>query len=535
MALILCEGFDHYTAVADMSTAGWSLSDVGTYADTEGYLPTFVPGRFSGTAIVMGQYSSINALSLGANIGEIFTGMALKLYSYNTYYTRQISVRNGSNIIGRVVFDPISLTINLQLYNAANINYTTVAASVPGAFAMNAWLYFEIRLKLGSGDGAFVVRVNNEVVASAFNVSTSASSQTQINVLAFSGISSAVDDLYVCDSTTGPGAHPMNALLGEKRIFTMWPKADSVSQFTSSGAYTVDPNPQTTTYSNFITAVANRVYLGRWQTDKYVLGPRYVSMGNGFIAAKRDCTINSFGIWCNNNLADIKCRPVIYAEDPNNPNQPGALLALGDEHGAFSAGLITLTFTAGVTLQKGKKYFIGFIADTNFDIRYDSLSISGTGAAWSYTPSTYPSVPAAYPYGSATNLSSTLYFVLYNLSFTPTANHGAVQETYGDSGSTYNMTGGVGLKDLFTTDGNLATESSVYAVQVTGLYAKDDANPRTVANLIKSGATEAVGPTYNLGATYTYKSTIWPINPDTGNPWSVAEANAVQIGYKTMS
>lgn len=535
MALILCEGFDHYNAVADMSTAGWTLSDVGTFSDTDGVLPMFIPGRFSGTAIVMGQYNNVNTLSLGANIGEIFTGMALKLYSYNTMYARQISVRNGSNIIGRVVFDPISQTIVLQLYSAANYAYTTVASSVPGAFVMNAWLYFEIRLKMGSGDGAFVARVNNEVVASAFNINTSPSNQYQINVLAYSGLSAAVDDLYVCDNSTGAGAHPMNALLGEKRIFTMWPKSDVVSQFTSSGPYLVDPNPQITTYTSFMTAVANRVYLGRWQTDKYVLGPRYVSMGNGFIAAKRDCTINSFAIWCNNNLADIKCRPVIYSEDPNNPNQPGALLSLGDEHGAFSAGLITLAFPPGVTLQKGKKYFIGFVADTNFDIRYDALAISGSGSAWSYTASTYPNVPTPFPYGSATNLSSTAYFVLYNLTFTPVPNHGAVQETYGDSGTTYNMTGGMGLKDLFSTDGNLATESSVYAVQVTGLYAKDDANPRTVANLLKSGATEAVGATYNLGATYTYKSSIWPVNPDTGNAWSVAEANAVQIGYKTMS
>jgi len=536
MALILCEGFDHYTGTSDMSTAGWSLLDVSCFTDTEGSLPMFIQGRFNGTALVLGQYNSLNTLSLGTNLSEVFVGMALKIYSINsTLYTRQISLRNGSNIIARVVFDPASLAITLQLYNAATSSYTTVAASVPSAFTLNTWMYFEIRLKLGSNDGALVARVNNEVVASVFNLSTSLTAQTQMNVLVFSGLAAAVDDLYVCDASIGPGAYPMNTLLGEKRVFTMWPKADVVSQFTSSGAYAVDPNPQTSTSSYYMTAVANRVYLGRWQTDKYVMNNRYVSMGNGFIAAKRDCTINSFGVMCNNNLADIKCRPVIYGEDPNVPNQPGALLALGNEYGAFTAGLITLTFPAGVTLQKGKKYFIGFIANTSFDIRYDTLAISGGVPAWCYSASTYPSVPATFPYTGATSLSSVSYFVLYNLTFTPTPNHGAVQETSGDGATTYNMAGGVGLKDLFTTDGNLATDSSVYAVQVTGMYAKDDANPRTVANLIKSGNTEAVGTTYNLGATFTYKSTVWAVNPDTGSPWTVAEANAAQIGYKTMS
>ncbi len=536
MALILCEGFDHYTGTSDMSTAGWSLADVGSFTETEGSLPMFIPGRFSGTALVLGQYSNLNSLSLGTNLSEIFLGFALKVYSINnTLYTRQISLRNGSTLIGRVTFDPASLTIALQLYNATVGSYTTVAASVPGAFTLNTWMYLEIRLKLSSTDGAFVVRVNNEVVASVFNLSTSLTTQTQMNVLVFSAMAAAVDDLYVCDASTGPGAYPMNTLLGEKRVFTMWPKADAVAQFTSSGAYSVDPNPQAVTTSYYMTAVANRVYLGRWQTDKFVMNNRYVSMGNGFILAKRDCTINSFGIMCNNNLADIKCRPVIYGEDPNVPNQPGALVALGNEYGAFTAGLITLTFPIGVSLLKGKRYFIGFIANTSFDIRYDNLAMSGSASPWCYSASTYPSVPAVFPYTGATSLSSVSYFVLYNLTFTPTPNHGAVQETSGDGATTYNMTGGVGLKDLFTTDGNLATDSSVYAVQVTGMYAKDDANPRTVANLIKSGSTEAVGATYNLGSTFSYKSTVWATNPDTGSPWTVAEANAAQIGYKTMS
>jgi hypothetical protein len=536
MALILCEGFDHYNGTSDISTAGWVMLDVGCYTETEGSLPMFIPGRFSGTALVVGQYSSLNSLSLGTNLSEIFLGLALKLYSINgNYYTRQISLRNGSTVIGRVVFDPTSFAITLQLYNATTSNYITVAATVPGAFTLNTWMYLEIRLKLSSTDGAFVVRVNNEVVASVFNLSTSLTGQTQMNVLALSGLAAAVDDLYVCDASIGPGAYPMNALLGEKRVFTMWPKDDVVSQFTSSGPYSVDPNPQSSTSSYYMTAVANRVYLGRWQTDKYMWSNRFGSMGNGFILAKRDCTINSFGIMCNNNLADIKCRPVIYTEDANVPNQPGALLAVGNEYGAFSAGLITLTFPAGVNLLKGKKYFIGFISNTSFDIRYDLLSISGGVPAWSYTPSTYPSVPATFPYSSATSVGSSSYFVLYNLTFTPMANHGAVQETYGDGASTYNMTGGVGLKDLFTTDGNLSTDASIFAVQVTGMYAKDDANPRTIANLIKSGSTEAVGATYSLGSTFTYKSTVWAINPATGSPWTVAEANAAQIGYKTMN
>ena len=536
MALILCEGFDHYSTTTDMSTAGWSLLDVGSFTETEGSLPAFIPGRFSGSAVVMGQYNSVNALSLGSNLTELFVGFALKPYTTNNnLYARQISLRNGSNVVGRVVLDPAALTITLQLYNPTTISYVTVAASVPGAFTLNAWMYFEIRLKLGSQDGAFVVRVNNEVVASVFALNTGLSQQSQINVLAFSAVAAAVDDLYVCDASTGPGAHPMNALLGEKRVFTMWPKTDVVAQFTTSGAYSVDPNPQTTTTSYYMTAAAHRVYLGRWQTDKFVLGNRFVSMGNGFILAKRDCTINSFGFWCNNNLADIKCKAVIYAEDVNVPNQPGALLATGTEHGAFTAGLITLSFPAGVSLQKGKKYFIGFISDTSFDIRYDNILMSSAPNAWSYVPSTYPSVPAVYPYGSATGIGSVSYFVLYNLTFTPTPNHGAVQENYGDSGLTYNMTGGVGLKDLFATDANLATDSSIFAVQVTGLYAKDDANPRTVANLIKSGSTEAAGTAYNLGATFSYKSSLWPVNPDTGNAWTVAEANAAQIGYKTVS
>lgn len=536
MALILCEGFDHYTGTSDMSTAGWSLLDVSCFTDTEGSLPMFIPGRFSGSAMVLGPYSTLNSLGLGTNLSEIFLGFALKLYSINsTVYARQITLRNGSNVIGRVLFDPTSLAITLHLFNPSTYTYITVAASVPGAFTLNSWMYFEIQLKLGNGDGAFVARVNNEVVVSAFNLNTTVSAQTLINVLGFSGMAAAVDDMYVCDASVGPGAFPMNTLLGEKRVFTMWPKADALAQFTSSGAYVVDPNPQTTTSLNFMTAAANRVYLGRWQTDKYVMNNRYVSMGNGFIAAKRDCTINSFGIWCNNNLADIKCRPVLYAEDVNAPNQPGALLAVGDEHGAFTAGLVTLTFPAGVVMQKGRRYFIGFMSNTSFDIRYDTQYLTGAPAAWCYTASTYPSAPITFPYGNSTALSTGAYFVIYNLTFTPTPNHGAVQENFGDGGITYNMTGGIGLKDLFVTDGSLANDASVYAVQVTGMYAKDDANPRTVANLIKSGNTEAVGATYNLGSTFSYKSTVWATNPDTGSPWTVAEANAAQIGYKTMS
>lgn len=95
--------------------------------------------------------------------------------------------------------------------------------------------------------------------------------------------------------------------------------------------------------------------------------------------------------------------------------------------------------------------------------------------------------------------------------------------------TTYVTTGVIGDTDLYNVDPNLDTPF-VYGIEVAGAYRQDDATQRFIKNVLKSGATETEGQEYAINQSYTFYYDIFELNPDTGLPFTGAEANAIDIG-----
>jgi len=114
-------------------------------------------------------------------------------------------------------------------------------------------------------------------------------------------------------------------------------------------------------------------------------------------------------------------------------------------------------------------------------------------------------------------------------------NASMVNETAMDSDTTYNFSATPGQEDRLNFQSLVNTINAVVGLQVTGAYRKDDANVRTLKQLLKSGATEVYGATNTLPSTYAYFTDIFPLDPNTGLSWTVAAINALKAGYNLVS
>jgi hypothetical protein len=105
-----------------------------------------------------------------------------------------------------------------------------------------------------------------------------------------------------------------------------------------------------------------------------------------------------------------------------------------------------------------------------------------------------------------------------------------------DGDTTYNSSTTPGDQDLFNLQSPTTASGIVCCVQPHIIARKTDSGAREIATVIKSGATEDVGPTHTLSTSYVqYDGEIYALNPDTGNAFTIAEVAALQAGYRTIT
>lgn len=519
MALLFCEGFDNYGNITNLSRGRW-FANGGTYS-------SFPPGRFYGRAFS----STSGSMTFGANLTYCVFGCALKEVSSGSSYSHDLYFADTGSTTKQCVavnLNASSGILGIYTYNYVGTNWTWVqrAVSLPGMISDATWFYLEV--KIDSVNGYIEVRVNGTAVVSYTGSLSATQSGGTFNSFSFSRTVNnyvnllLLDDMYVLDSTVGPGARPMNDFLGDKRVAPLFPMSNDSVSWTPLSSVTV---PGVTGSTQNISIVANRTYIGRYTGTVYDSTGTIRKDQNLAIIAKQNCTLTGFVIRAIVNTPSVHIRPVVYSEDPLNVNQPGALLAKGDELTGLSAGINTLSFGASApALTKGSKYWFGFIADAAFSMQGALINDSG----YQYVTSTYPNAPTTFNWASAAG--QTNYEMVIDHIITAT-NYGMVQEDDADT-ITYNSTSTLNNQDLFGIGPSISTSAAVYAVQVTGSFKKDDSNARSVANLVKSGTTQAQGASNALNADFKYTSDVWVLNPATGSEWTVAEVNAAKIGYK---
>jgi hypothetical protein len=98
----------------------------------------------------------------------------------------------------------------------------------------------------------------------------------------------------------------------------------------------------------------------------------------------------------------------------------------------------------------------------------------------------------------------------------------------------YNYSTTPGARDLYTMDDLGLGTTTVLGVQVVTIAQKTDASPRSIKNLLKSGATVYPSATRALAATPTPMIAIYQTNPATSAQWTVPEANAIEAGIEVV-
>ena len=511
MALQWFDGFDNYGSSTNAARSRYSALDSTTY---------YPPGRFNGKCMCTKGVT----ISLGGVYTAGIHAFAVKALTYSS--TSAVFTYSGAAGAGfRVTLGGTTGTVTIEYYISSIIGWATQVTGLPGSFSMDTWYFVEIKW---SSSGGVIVRVNGAVAASTSTALSLTSSLGSI-YSCYTGVSLSVtplmlDDMYLLDTTTGVGAHPMNDFIGDKRVITLFPSSNGTTSWSPTSTVTYVSGGTMNSTNSY---TANTINIGKYTATVYDSTGTYEQDPTAFVA-KADCVLNSITIYSNANYAGCHIRPVLYTADPASISNPKTLLARGDETTGLAAGANVLAFgSTAPTLTKGTRYFLGFICDTAIVLKEDMGGTWGNGGYYTAT-ATYPTAPTTFAWGSATLKSYAHFHFDYTVTLT---NYQTLMEDDADTLS-YNTSSTLNAQDLYNVGPSMSTAATIYAVQVSGCYKKDDANVRTVANLVKSSTTQAQGTNATLGADYAYKHDLWVQNPATSTEWTASEVNAAQIGYK---
>lgn len=124
----------------------------------------------------------------------------------------------------------------------------------------------------------------------------------------------------------------------------------------------------------------------------------------------------------------------------------------------------------------------------------------------------------------------------FTTEWTPTgaaANWQCVDEQPSDGDTTYVSAATAPLSDLYTAPAEAAAGGIVYGVAVHATVRKDDAGASEVDGLVRTGAaTFAKGSPKALTTSYVRQRWLWTLNPATGLAWTLADANAAEVGIR---
>lgn len=541
MALLYIDGFDTYRNASQMNQGGYwrNAFFVSNSTAEQTYLTNTAQGRFSGQAVLLDEAD----LVLPVAKTQLFLGVAIQMRTISGVNdTLIISMADGNGVyFGYFSLDRATGLVRLFLKNASS-SYVAVASSNSGLFGLNEWNYWEFSILNSTTVGAAVVRINGVTVLNATGLNTAQYAGTLLNTGLFrfdaANGSTAFDDLYLCDASTGAGTYPNNGFLGDKRVDTLFVDSVNSSQFTQT------PTPTNinlwTLYNpanlvENVTFPANTVVVAQ-QFAYAPYGVQIPTQGNW--AAPQDLNLTSvqLGVAVLTPSIQIKC--MVYSEDPASAGRPKDLVGTSVEVTALAAGMNTFTFSPPLALNKKSQYFFGFISNAAVSLRanYNTTvfnSLSPLFDSWTGYAQTYGAPPAVFNWAGGTGrFENKLLELQYNFECDSAGN---VNETYCDNGATYNYSSTVGDVDTFNTDGTLSSNSIVYGVQVNSVVTKDDAGVRSACNVIRSGASEALGASNSLGTTYVGYNDVFAVDPNTSASWTPAAVNAAKIGYKVVS
>lgn len=530
MSLIWIEGFDHYNSTADMVQGAWQSAATN---GSQFAVNLSSPGRFGGKCLVSTPPSFIwggtpVTRSLLRNVSAGFVGAAWLVGATNGSNAAGMDfLRQGNTQFGVVLLPNGAIQI-------VNSQQVVLGASAPAAYTGNTWQYLEVGFVLTPPNTA-TVRVGGVVVLELSGVDLLNGSPTNafIDAVVFNlgganGLSASIDDVYVCDTLVGPGPNPFNNFQGDCRVQTMAPAGPGAVTNWVAASPVTSPTGAATGNS---TQGPNQIILP-WllpapgpTMNAPLISPLY------HVPLQNSVAISAFTVYANG-ASTATLIPVIYDWDATT-SSAGEVVAVGVASNSIVTGANTLSFSAPVELSAGLNYLFGFmIGNANFNMSTSNTYSTGNQATGAY-PCTFPSAPNLTGVAPTGALGNNLPLMSWTGAL---VNYENVQETANDGDFTYNSSATPGAIDLYTLGNPLPANANVLAVQLTGCYRKDDANARTVSQVVYStGVTSPVVPAHQVNASYTYTIDVLPLNPTTSTQWTAAVVNAMQIGVEMVS
>lgn len=214
--LLALEGFDLYESPGQMIQRSGYLQWT-----TVGASPSLVAGRIDGTGkafAVTGNGQGATA-SLASNMQAGFIGFGVKVGS-----------GGGSSGSGLMAFYGKDTNANADQFNFS-LNGIDSSITHPGGrtvnnlFPLDTWFHLEIGFAISTTGGSLIVRINGANVLT-YTGKTQNGPNAWLNgfyIGARDFVTTAFDDLYICDTVQQAGAHPFNTFLGDRRIYTLLP------------------------------------------------------------------------------------------------------------------------------------------------------------------------------------------------------------------------------------------------------------------------------------------------------------------------
>jgi len=216
MALEFIDGFDHYTDGANHQRK-WDPSSSGSNAATT--------GRFGGNAW---GYQFQDLVLTSAQLSAVATRVVGWAWKYSPTAT--------SNAIF-IFRDGANTQVDLRFSSSGVFTVTRNGTSLGTGTTMlssGTWYYLEIKATIHSSAGSVVFRVNGSNDINLSGINTQATANATMDGLRFANPSGNygvyLDDVYVLNTSGATN----NNFLGECRVFTTLPYADSASAGTNT-------------------------------------------------------------------------------------------------------------------------------------------------------------------------------------------------------------------------------------------------------------------------------------------------------------
>lgn len=218
MALLWCDGFDHYGSAGNTTEGPW--------AQAWSALDTTI--KRTGT-----HSARLNSVSLNT-ARRVFGGPKTTVGVGYAMYVPSIPTTNNSLTLFsfRDAANAVQVSVHLQSTGVIEafrgVTAQSLGVTATPVIVAEAWQHVECMVTIDNAVGMVEVRVNGVTVLAVADVDTAASANIETSQFAVyynltAGTNIYVDDMFCYDNT---GSYN-NSFLGDRRVLTLFPDADT--------------------------------------------------------------------------------------------------------------------------------------------------------------------------------------------------------------------------------------------------------------------------------------------------------------------